>query len=57
MEIKTPISNVSQEKLKPCGLFRAIPVRIQTQTRNVRFTFVSVNSEHMQAFRSNVLLQ
>ena len=28
MEIKTPISNVSQEKLKPCGLFRAIPVRI-----------------------------
>ena len=23
MEIKTPISNVSQEKIKPCGLFRA----------------------------------
>ena len=30
MEIKTFISNVSQEKLKPCGLFRAIPVRISS---------------------------
>ena len=30
MEIKTPISNVSQEKLKPCGLFRAISVRISS---------------------------
>ena len=30
---------------------------ILTQTRNVRFTFVSVNSKRMQAFHSNVLLQ
>ena len=29
-ENKTPISNESQEKLKPCGLFRAIPVRISS---------------------------
>ena len=32
MEIKTPISKVSQEKLKPCGLFRAIQVRISSST-------------------------
>ena len=30
MEIKTPISNVSQDKLKPCVLFRAIPVHISS---------------------------
>ena len=30
---------------------------ILTQTRNVRLTFVSVNSKRMQAFHSNVLLQ
>ena len=32
-------------------------VYILTQTRNVRFTFLSVNSKRMQAFNSNVLLQ
>ena len=30
---------------------------ILTQTRNVRFTFVSVNCKRIQAFNSNVLLQ
>ena len=42
MEIKTPKSNVSQEKLKPCGLFRAIPVRTSS-SRIISYNTLSSN--------------
>ena len=43
MEIKTPISNVSQEKLKPCGLFRAIPARNVFMQDYILLTKLSIN--------------